>query len=58
MVIYCKTSCEGFEKKCIEMEIGNQIRPGMSLDIDGRVNQVVKCNPVKPGKGGAYMQVK
>lgn len=39
-------------------DAGNQIRVGMALDIDGRIYRVTKNQPVKPGKGGAYAQVR
>ncbi|DBA02479.1 TPA: hypothetical protein N0F65_010951 [Lagenidium giganteum] len=35
---------------------GNQVRPGMALDIDGKIYRVTKAQHVKPGKGGAYVQ--
>ena len=36
----------------------NEIRPGMALNIDGQVWQVVKTEHVKPGKGPAFVQAK
>ena len=37
---------------------GNQIRTGMALDIEGKIYRVMKSQHVKPGKGGAYVQVR
>ena len=37
---------------------GNQVRPGMALQIDGKLVRVVKSQAVRTGKGGAYMQVR
>ncbi|CAI5711692.1 unnamed protein product [Hyaloperonospora brassicae] len=36
---------------------GNQVRTGMALEIDGVIYRVGKNQHVKPGKGGAYVQV-
>jgi elongation factor P len=36
---------------------GNEVRPGMVIEHDGQLWSVVKCQSVKPGKGGAYNQV-
>lgn len=36
---------------------GNEIRPGNVIEHDGSLWAAVKCNAVKPGKGGAYNQV-
>jgi elongation factor P len=36
---------------------GNEIRPGNILDHDGGLWLAVKCDHVKPGKGGAFAQV-
>ncbi|MFC4623668.1 elongation factor P [Daeguia caeni] len=36
---------------------GNEIRPGNVIEHDGSLWVAVKCNAVKPGKGGAYNQV-
>ena len=36
---------------------GNEIRPGMMIAHDGGLWMAVKCQAVKPGKGGAYNQV-
>ncbi|MDR1267771.1 MAG: elongation factor P [Holosporales bacterium] len=36
---------------------GNAIRPGMVLEHQGRLWVAMKTQHVKPGKGGAYMQV-
>ncbi|RLN69311.1 hypothetical protein BBJ28_00004019 [Nothophytophthora sp. Chile5] len=36
---------------------GNQVRPGMALEIDGKIYRVGKSQHVKPGKGGAYVQL-
>lgn len=36
---------------------GNAIRPGMLIEVDGRLWSVAKTQAVKPGKGGAYNQV-
>lgn len=37
---------------------GNQIRVGMTLDIEGKYYRVGKSQHVKPGKGVAYVQVR
>lgn len=37
---------------------GNQVRTGMALDIEGKIYRVGKTQHVKPGKGGAYVQVR
>ena len=36
---------------------GNEVRPGMVIDLNGQLWSVVKTQSVKPGKGGAYNQV-
>ncbi len=36
---------------------GNEIRPGMMIAHEGGLWMAVKCQAVKPGKGGAYNQV-
>jgi elongation factor P len=36
---------------------GNQISPGMMISHEGGLWMAVKCQAVKPGKGGAYNQV-
>jgi elongation factor P len=36
---------------------GNEIRPGNVIEHNGGLWAAVKCNAVKPGKGGAYNQV-
>jgi elongation factor P len=36
---------------------GNEIRPGNVIEHQGRLWRAVKTQHVKPGKGGAYMQV-
>ncbi len=36
---------------------GNTIRPGMAIEHQGRLWRAVKVQHVKPGKGGAFMQV-
>jgi elongation factor P len=36
---------------------GNEIRPGVMISHDGGLWMAVKCQAVKPGKGGAYNQV-
>ena len=36
---------------------GNEIRPGNVIEHDGGLWAAVKCNAVKPGKGGAFNQV-
>jgi elongation factor P len=36
---------------------GNEIRPGAMISHDGGLWMAVKCQAVKPGKGGAYNQV-
>ena len=35
---------------------GNQIRPGMVLEHQGRLWRVAKISHTQPGKGGAYTQ--
>ncbi|RHZ20974.1 hypothetical protein DYB26_011589 [Aphanomyces astaci] len=35
---------------------GNQVRPGVAIEVDGKLYRVVKSQSVKPGKGVAYMQ--
>lgn len=37
---------------------GNQVRTGMALEIEGKIYRVTKNQHVKPGKGGAYVQVR
>lgn len=36
---------------------GNEIRPGNVINYQNTLWRAVKCNAVKPGKGGAYNQV-
>jgi elongation factor P len=36
---------------------GNEVRPGMVVELNGGLWSVVKAEAVKPGKGGAYNQV-
>lgn len=36
---------------------GNEVRPGMVIELNGQLWSVVKTQAVKPGKGGAYNQV-
>jgi len=36
--------------------IGNQLRVGMAIELDGKLYRVSKSQSVKPGKGVAYMQ--
>jgi len=36
---------------------GNEVRPGMIIELNGQLWSVVKTQAVKPGKGGAYNQV-
>lgn len=36
----------------------NDLRPGVALDLNGKLYVVMKTDHVKPGKGPAYMQVK
>jgi elongation factor P len=36
---------------------GNEIRPGNVIEHNGGLWAAVKCNTVKPGKGGAFNQV-
>ncbi|KAF0694229.1 hypothetical protein As57867_014832, partial [Aphanomyces stellatus] len=35
---------------------GNQVRPGVAIELEGKLYRVVKSQSVKPGKGVAYMQ--
>ena len=37
--------------------LGNEIKPGMIIDHDGDLWEVIKTQHVKPGKGGAFNQV-
>jgi len=36
---------------------GNEVSPGMIIELNGQLWSVVKTQSVKPGKGGAYNQV-
>ena len=36
---------------------GNEVRPGMIIELNGQLWSVVKTQSVKPGKGGSYNQV-
>lgn len=36
---------------------GNEVRPGMVIELNGSIWTVVKTQSVKPGKGGTYNQV-
>jgi elongation factor P len=36
---------------------GNEVKPGMIIEVNGQLWSVLKTNSVKPGKGGAYNQV-
>ncbi|MEL6324017.1 MAG: elongation factor P [Pseudomonadota bacterium] len=36
---------------------GNEIKPGFVIEHQGSVWRAIKCNSVKPGKGGAFNQV-
>ena len=36
----------------------SEIKPGMAVDLDGLIWVVVKTEHVKPGKGGAFAQLK
>jgi elongation factor P len=36
---------------------GNEVKPGMIIEVNGQLWAVLKTNSVKPGKGGAYNQV-
>ncbi|MGE1061401.1 elongation factor P [Megasphaera paucivorans] len=36
----------------------NDLRPGVTIEIDGRVWQVVEFQHVKPGKGAAFVRAK
>ena len=35
----------------------NELKNGMTLDLDGTLFQVVEFQHVKPGKGGAFVRV-
>ena len=35
---------------------GNEVRPGMVIELNGQLWSVVKTQSVKPGKGGTYNQ--
>lgn len=45
------------EKESLQKILGGDVRPGQILLHDKRCWQVVKSVHIKPGKGGAYMQV-
>ncbi|MEO1582996.1 MAG: elongation factor P [Planctomycetota bacterium] len=36
----------------------NELRPGMAIDLDGKLYVVIKTEHTKPGKGPAYVQAK
>ena len=36
----------------------NDLKRGMTLDLDGTLFQVVEFQHVKPGKGGAFVRTK
>ncbi len=36
----------------------NEMRPGMAVNLDGRLLVIIKTDHVKPGKGPAYIQAK
>ncbi|MEM9660983.1 MAG: elongation factor P, partial [Planctomycetota bacterium] len=36
----------------------NELRPGMAIDLDGKLYVVPKTDHTKPGKGPAYVQAK
>ena len=36
----------------------NELRPGMAIDLDGKLYVVLKTDHTKPGKGPAYVQAK
>ncbi len=36
----------------------NDIRPGMSIQLEGQIYQVLEFQHVKPGKGGAFVRTK
>jgi elongation factor P len=36
----------------------NDVRPGMALDIDGSIYQIIDYQHVKPGKGKAFVRMK
>ena len=40
------------------MNSTNDVRPGMALDLDGQVFQIVEYQHVKPGKGKAFVRMK
>tara|TARA_Y100000590_G_scaffold398306_1_gene480612 strand:+ start:447 stop:1010 length:564 start_codon:yes stop_codon:yes gene_type:complete len=37
--------------------LGNEIKPGMIIDLDNDLWEVIKTQHVKPGKGGAFNQI-
>ena len=45
-----------FRKQIMKIN-GNEIRPGNVIEHQGGLWAAVRCNHVKPGKGGAYNQV-
>ena len=40
------------------MNSTNDVRPGMALDLDGQIFQIVEYQHVKPGKGKAFVRMK
>ena len=40
------------------MITSNDFRPGVTIEIDGQVWQVVEFQHVKPGKGAAFVRAK
>ena len=47
---------DNFRKQIMKIN-GNEIRPGNVIEHQGGLWAAVRCNHVKPGKGGAYNQV-
>ncbi|CAK4336164.1 unnamed protein product [Aphanomyces euteiches] len=46
----------GFFSKRYSHILGNQVRPGVAIELEGKLYRCVKSQSVKPGKGVAYMQ--
>ena len=46
----------GFFAKRYSHIVGNQVRPGVAIELEGKLYRCVKSQSVKPGKGVAYMQ--
>ncbi len=47
-----------FQKREMRFMKANELRPGMAVDLSGKLYVVTKIGHVKPGKGPAYIQAK